>query len=99
MLLGGIVCVVAARALGLYVDDRQAADAGMDAVIVVIVLATAAIFCLAAFLMGSLAALMRGRPGESLVLLVTGTATVLVAFAVSVVVGWAIRLSIGSTPF
>lgn len=98
-LLAGLVLVVAATAIGKAIDGRNVTVGSMDAAVFVVVMAVAAVWCLAAFLVGQLARIMRGRAGEGFVMLMAVTITALGALPVSLLVGWAIRLSIGSDPF
>ncbi|KAA1376247.1 hypothetical protein [Aeromicrobium fastidiosum] len=98
-LLAGVVLAVTAQALGRAIDGRNVTVGSMDAAVIVVAMAVAAVWCLAAFVVGQLARIMRGRRGEGFVMLMAVTITALGALPVSLFVGWAIGLSTASAPF
>lgn len=98
-LLAGLILVVVATALGNYIDGRNITVGSMDAAVLVIVMAVTAVWCFATFLVGRLSKIMSGRAGEGFVMLMAVTITALCGLPVSIIVGWAIRLSVASQPF
>ena len=97
VLLVGAALVVASVRLGHYVGDKNLTISGIDAAVVVVAMAVAAVLCLAMFLAGRLATFMSGRRGEGLTVLVSVTAVALASIPISLVTGWAIWLSLAST--
>jgi hypothetical protein len=97
VLLVGVALVVASVRLGRYVDDKNLTIGGMDAAVVVVAMAVAAVLCFATFLAGRLATFMRGRRGEGLIVLIAVTVVALASIPVSLFAGWAIWLSLAST--